>query len=308
MQLEHLKLRIDSAQDAIRRTRTAFLISILASGAMMFCLWNTYLGWDRDFAFLTTLEQEEVTAPSLLANQMKSWIDTQVVSINLLGIRISVSDFAILGSLTLGLCCYYLLLCSRRENHEVGYLFRDLIKESGGSRKRDELSYNTYRAISGTMVFNLVGSERKDDVTQGTPEDEIITSIYNEPDRSELRAIRRVGWLLHYLPFFVICLTIVCDFGWFFWDRPILPHGTTLRNLVGTKVFASAFRPPRPEHFEFPDVIYFIVAETFAALMAFVVFRSSKDGLSYSRGTRAVLVEFFTHLTAQGEKGNTASA
>jgi hypothetical protein len=202
---DQLKQRLDAVYESVKRTRSALLLCILASGTMFICLWNTYASWDRDFAFLTEgdfqrihvvrkadqekavqnlkkireatpakpytddelrqvcdsnpgmcLSNKEVlseveawasarnsssrkSAPlydldgsrvddrelrerawaervnplprELHSQQMRSWVDTQVVSVALLGIKISVSDFAILGSAALFLCLFYLLLC-----------------------------------------------------------------------------------------------------------------------------------------------------------------------------------------------------
>ena len=49
---DQIKQRLDAVYESVKRTRSALLLCILASGTMFICLWNTYASWDRDFAFL----------------------------------------------------------------------------------------------------------------------------------------------------------------------------------------------------------------------------------------------------------------
>src|SRR5438552_813802 len=52
LELTQLENRLDGIRQATERSRLALFICLLAAGAMLICLWNTYASWDRDFAFL----------------------------------------------------------------------------------------------------------------------------------------------------------------------------------------------------------------------------------------------------------------
>lgn len=299
MKKEHVENRIDAIHDTVKRARSALLLCILASGAMFLCLWNTYASWDRDFAFLDDSDSQGVDGKLSLSDktkaawenhvnalpqhlhehQLHSWIDTQVVSVALLGIKISVSDFAIIGSVALAICSLYLLLCVRRENHEVGYLFREM--------SEDELrSYGPHALamVSSFMVFNL-----SDD---GSP-DGVMRSLKAKPIERKILLIRKASYLLDFFPAITIAATILCDFGWTFW-----------KTNYGHVLFLSPFRPLAGNTafhgFSPGEVIYFCFAEVFALTAVVVLWRMSRLIKAYDKGIRELLDEVSEWLIGQG--------
>jgi hypothetical protein len=326
-----LDKRLEAIHDAVKRTRSAFLLCILVPGAMFLCLWNTYASWDRDFAFLDKgdfpelfdkpshkLSIDEIVqkikdkAPlydstnkeislddimnkawkrhidmlpaAIHDHQMRSWIETQVVAITLLGIKISVSDFAIVGSLALILCNFYSLLSLRRENHAIGYLFQDI------HDKMEEFGYHAFALVSSYMVFNLSGTHRF-----GRTDGPIkFLNKKNNPVR-KIPFIRPGAYVLHFLPVLPIFLTMVCDFGW--------THMTYTPGH-GHQFFVSAFRPqvgqPTPyAAFEIGEKIYFWIAETFALFAAVTAFFMTRAGIKYEDGTRCLLDEVYKELCSK---------
>jgi hypothetical protein len=97
----------------------AFFVQVYASVAVLAALWNSYLSCERQWA-------ETVTQPKswgqqvLLTEQIKLWADSQEVGVTLLDIRLSLSDVAVLGAITLMVVSFYYCMCMRRANHETG--------------------------------------------------------------------------------------------------------------------------------------------------------------------------------------------
>jgi hypothetical protein len=293
--------RIDGIQETVKRARNALFICILAAGAMFLCLWNTYASWDRDFAFLdkedfrridpaynesdqesgekiekTWAARKQLLPPSLMEHQMRSWVDTQVVSVALLGIKISVSDFAFLGSLALSICSFYLLLCSRRENHEIGYLFQN-IKDL----PREYLQHS-FAMVNSFMVFNLSG------VHSGRHFDAVIDSLEPKDTVQKIPGIRKAASIIYFLPAITMIFTIICDFGW------------TFTSSSEHLFFTSPFRP-HPEKavycsFDPWEKTYFWFFESVATIVAVTLFRMSLLIRKYENGTRSVLDEVYGRL------------
>src|SRR5687767_14470321 len=86
--------RLVAIAEIQRRARVALLAGAIASGVICTALWNSYLSWDRRWAY-------EINTPihwgqrELMQAQIRSWIETNTVSVSLLGIRVSVSDAAV---------------------------------------------------------------------------------------------------------------------------------------------------------------------------------------------------------------------
>ena len=190
---------------------------------------------------------------------MRSWVDTQVVSVALLGIKISVSDFAILGSSALFLCLFYLLLCERRENHEIGYLFQDICSQDSLLKIH---GYHAFAVVSSYMVFNLGGSHNI-----GGGNDVVMDSL-DLPNPKPIRRIlglRRVSALLDFLPSFTIAATILSDCGWTFKWRWLGNHffvspfrlqeaAPTLLTVDPYFYVADGHRSPRPHNSDFDEL------------------------------------------------------
>jgi hypothetical protein len=214
-------------------------------------------------------------------HQMHSWIDTQVVSVALLGIKISVSDFAILGSVALAICSLFLLLCVRRENHEIGYLFREMSEHDWAA-----FGPHAYAMVTSYMVFNITGLHGK---TDG-----VIRTLKEEPETRRIRFIRGASSVLDFFPAITIAATIFCDFGWTFWNVKL-----------GHLFFLSPFRAQSEgsvywTEFGTGERVYFWCAEIFACIAVFLLFRMSSKIRNYDRGTRDLLEEVNQALIKAG--------
>jgi len=134
------------------------------------------------------------TRAYLVQDQVRAWVESQSITINLLGIRIAVSDFAILNSLALYAFVYYYLLSARRENREIGQLLREV------RDNLDSTGYTVYASIASYMVFTL-----------NKGDDNPIASLEPDKDKEPTKfgILRSVVRVLFLLPLFVVLFTIL---------------------------------------------------------------------------------------------------
>jgi hypothetical protein len=219
----------------------------------------------------------------LHGHHMRSWVDTQVVSVALLGIKISVSDFAILGSAALFLRLFYLFLCERRENHEVGYLFQDICSSDAFLKTH---GYHAFAIVSSYMVFNLGGPH---EIGGGTDAEMDSLELPNQRPRSRIRGIRLISAFLDFLPSFTIAATIVSDCGWtFHW------------HWLGNHFFVSAFRLQEDAPTLLTADAYFYLADGVALFaLAVLIFMSIRIHL-YENGIRKLLDKMYRKLQGAG--------
>src|SRR4051812_25618302 len=107
-----LKARLDGISEAKRRTRLALLLSSLACAAILAAEWNAYLSWDRQWT-TRAAEPKHWGQSEVLVEHVKEWVESNTVSVSLIGLRVSVSDAAVLGSIILLVFSYYLCMSSR---------------------------------------------------------------------------------------------------------------------------------------------------------------------------------------------------
>jgi len=239
----------------------------------------------RDVIALAWNNHTKELPPYLHDQQMRSWIDTQVVSVTLLGIKISVSDFAFLGSIALFIFAYYVLLCSRRENHEIGHLFHDV----NASDQMNDQGYHAFAMVSSFMVLNLSGAH------SGQSDVAIGRDNWQDGEKRDIKAKERYRWYrwvssaLFFFPPFTVLITIICDLGWKFIDR--LP-------FLGNAFFTSAFRPlvTASATSFWHDYGYMVFADGTALLVFGVLLKISLRVRMYEHGTREILDAVYDKL------------
>src|SRR5713226_3428072 len=152
IELETIKLRLEGVRLAIARCRFAFLVSMIASIAIIATVWNAYMSSDSGFARQPYWSQDKQFTPEMQKQRSESvsearkvqlppekitdvtdqvqreilseWVKNQVISVGLLGIRVSVEDFSILGSLGLLITTMLLFYSVRSENLSIGNLLK----------------------------------------------------------------------------------------------------------------------------------------------------------------------------------------
>ena len=128
---ESIAARLEGAREAQRQTRFALGMMALISMMMLIMAYNAYLSFDSGWILervhekVRPADQADTVAEILTAQALQDWAASRIATIELLGIRLSVDDAPILGTISLFVFSLWLLLITRRENHTVGSLLRD---------------------------------------------------------------------------------------------------------------------------------------------------------------------------------------
>lgn len=172
MILDIIEVRLDNVKDVTKRSRLAFLITTIASCAIIMTIWNVYFSTSRNVALVhTSMENQKVlteapnssTLPLPEHNRrelIKEWIKNVNVSINLLGIDIHINDFPLIGSLSLFVISFWLFFTIRRENRAIVSLLRDVKndlefteenKQKGNDRW--DIANLAYHGVANSLIF-----------------------------------------------------------------------------------------------------------------------------------------------------------
>ncbi len=165
-----IEIRLQGITEAIRRSRKVFLVTTVISVAIVVACWNAYLSWYRGFALKTIFAEGSPVTELAQRLLVEAWVDSQWVSIGLLGIRVGVSDVAVLGCLGLLVSSVWFFFAVRRENHGIGKLLDDT--QSSPEEIREMIFYS----ITSALIFvsrrddRPHGRRREDEeAAQGTP-------------------------------------------------------------------------------------------------------------------------------------------
>jgi hypothetical protein len=188
-----IKIRLKGSIEAVKRARLAFLASTVASLAVFITEWNAYLSWYRRFPLREKFPDNEITREAF-KYVLQEFVQSRVITVSLLGIRVGVSDMAVLGSLSLLVFSIWLFFSIRRHNHTTGSLLRDTQSLEPVVRRL------VYYGVSSFLVFTTI-----------TSFDGAISTLEEEAPSKEARLSRGVVTFLFYLPAIVIGLTILGD-------------------------------------------------------------------------------------------------
>jgi hypothetical protein len=157
---ESIAARLDGAREAQRQTRFTLGMMAIISMMMLILSYNAYLSYDSEWV-LERMEggiaphDSATTAADLLTHQaLQDWAASRNVTIDLLGIHVSVDDAPVLGTTSLFVFSLWLLLVTRRENHTVGTLLRDTDTTLGDEDARDVYSNSQRWLIYHSVVAN----------------------------------------------------------------------------------------------------------------------------------------------------------
>ena len=120
--------RLEGAKAAQTQARSTLGLMALISMMMLIATYNAYLSYDSTWVLNASQRQltGEDSAAKVLTNQaLRDWAASRIVTVALLGIRVSVDDAPVLGTAALLVLSLWLLLLARRENHTIGFLLRD---------------------------------------------------------------------------------------------------------------------------------------------------------------------------------------
>lgn len=257
VELMTIQLRLEGIRQAITRARFTLLVAIIASIAIIIPVWNAYLSpdsefvtqlhWSHDEQFTAEKLKElqrneadseirklEATNPTEVTDHaqkelVSEWVKNQIISVGLLGIRVSVADLSVLGSLSLFIISVWLFFAIRRENRAIGTLLRDayLSKDWNWDER-----YMIYQGIIHHLVFLDFG---RGDQPIDDFEKEESDEIYHMP------LLRTLVKSLFFLPPFAITLVIIMDvLTLCCLDAPFRPSHTPLWEILGRSDFIWA--------------------------------------------------------------------
>ena len=141
--------RLEGAKASQGHIRFTLGMMAVISTMMLIASYNAYLSYDYRWIIESNQRQLEagpegserktgtgevdvrqkpasVEVARILTDQaLKDWAQSRIVLISLLGIRVSVDDIAVLGTIVLLILSVWLVLWARRENHTITRLLRD---------------------------------------------------------------------------------------------------------------------------------------------------------------------------------------
>jgi hypothetical protein len=243
-------LRVENAQEALRRSRYAFIAATVLAVAMIVAEFNSHFSWYRQFAlnldndtfqgvghpnpkiatkpdvptepFLTARALRQPTDASVTTELQKAmlhdWVESKRVAIGLLGVNIGMSDAAILGSLSLWILATWFYYAVRRENHLIGRLLIDASHEDDPETHR-----LVFFGISDYTVFITV-----------TSTDAPISALdhQKQPLQSGFRS-RFVITTLFFLPGIAIGFIVISDICSLLLEAPMRwPHYSMWDHLL----------------------------------------------------------------------------
>jgi len=259
---EVLKLRLQATKEAQSRSRVAFFIVTYAAGAILAGLWNSYLSWERQWA--DHPQPPSWTDQQVLIQQIRLWTESQVVGISLLGLRVSVSDAAVLGCVALLVLAYYQCLCLRRENHEIGTLLRDT------QNAPDEVRDLVLAGIRGAMIF-----------TSTSTNDVAFDSLTKPVAVRHYPLLNRTAGVLIYLPAVIALIIVASDVYFAVWYRsPLRPHS------------------PGPNWFKMEHTyqVQLVAMDLFALVTGAIILYFTHLSAMYDRATRTITREYLKGL------------
>lgn len=269
--------RLTGIAQAQTHARWAMLLGTLVSGAILTTLWNSYLSWDRRLATQFVLEPPTWGQKEVVAEQIRSWIETNTVTVELLGIRASISDAAVLGSLALIVCAFYTCMALRQENEEIGSLLVDALDYGAD----DQLS--VFRRMHAVILFSR------------TPDSQApYLSLKGQASpNAEAPLSNSVVSVLLYLPAVTILLIFLSDV--YYALDYLSPFLANTSNSIWSEL----------------PVLYqrqLILMDTFAIMAFIITFRFCNLSGKYQNGTQAVLTEFAAQIKTPGEAPDSPTA
>jgi len=145
------------------------------------------------------IDSKELTQVTDYAQQqlVSEWVKNHIITVGLLGIRVSVNDLPVLGSMSLFIISIWFYYSVRRENRAIGTLFRD------SCRLKDwQVRYMVYQGIVHHLVLIDFASGHRPIYDYTEEESE------NIKDRPFISSALRI---LFYLPVISILFVISMD-------------------------------------------------------------------------------------------------
>jgi len=257
----NIQARLDLIKSAQRRSSYSYLAMVIISAAFLIVLYNAYLSWDRTFAFNENFKGSVVTKV-LQRNMLNNWTSNQVVSIDLLGIRIGVADFTVLGGAGLMIISMWFLLNIKRENFAIGTF---LIETKDEPKSKREIVFNY---ISSNLIFSNSINNKPIDSLDSV--DDILIHTKNQ-------WYNRLDITLFFFPSIVVFLSILAD-------------------ILSVFILASPFRQNNTStlaaSLETSDWIVFYAIVALGLAWLFMIVTLNFKSYKYEKATKDILINY----------------
>ena len=228
--LKTIEYRIDAIKEATSRSRAVFLIMTVVCAMILFGLWNALLSWERGYSTMDKSSQ-----PKVEENQKKAteeWIKNLYVSAGIFGIRVSVNDLAVIGSLSLVVIMVWFFFVQRRENRAIVSLLQYCCADGAKNAAR-QLNDRVFELVHEGIVQSIVF------IDMGGGDKPIMgLQIKNGGSAESNKFTRFILLLLTYLPPFTIAMIVAADLSSLFIQSYIRDDFVSLWTLL-----QKEFRP-----------------------------------------------------------------
>lgn len=260
-----IQLRLEAVKDANKRARLAFLASIIASLGILITVWNAYGSWNRFIPFLKdgTFASSEVTRWAQ-KELLSEWVKNHTISVGILGIRVSIFDAALLGSVSIFIISIWFFYSLRRANRTIGSLLRDTKNEP------QDFVNMIYHGVINNLIFAETG--------HGDMPIDNLEVIESSPQGTPF--VRLAYQALFFLPGLSILSIVVGD-------------------MLSLLVLAAPFRQGTPvllHHILYApasDWAKLIIMELIAVFLTVETFRLCWKCLQFEKATGKLLKQFF---------------
>jgi hypothetical protein len=195
MLLSIIAVRLDNVNDVTRRSRLAFIVTTIASCAIIISIWGVYLSTSRNVALysgkfatqqnqIQNSQQSQPSASAATPSQpnpiilplheynrrelIKEWIKNTNVAIDFLGIEVNINDFPFIGGLGMFVTCFWLFFTFRRENRAIVSLLRDVKNDlnfpEASEKKGDDvwdIANLAFHGVANSLIFFTTGTNDK---------------------------------------------------------------------------------------------------------------------------------------------------
>lgn len=202
MDTKFYEMLIQQANHAADRTRWIVSVATIASLAQLGAAYNFSLSLLRTFTeqmiFKTKASADQIINTDGMLNNLqtsmvRNWTDLLNINVNLLGIKFSVVDASLIGSVALLVISVWLFYSTRKENHIIARTCRLANTES------PQIKAMVYYGLQNTQMFCTISAH-----------DKPIISLHGiEPQGSQI--LRYLVGTLFYLPVVTVFCMVAID-------------------------------------------------------------------------------------------------
>ena len=192
---EHLTALVQASQEAIRRFRFVFILISVTGILILSAQMNGRFAWLQSTRKRTANTDDVDLIETRKVIKESLYRDLYVTSVPLIGLKISIYDIEVIGSIALWILAIWFFVASRRENHAV----RAIVKTAKSVTDKDCLGY-LFHGLQLHFVLQPLTPFSEDD-TEEKKEKVFFGAIVN-------LAIRLTSYMPFWVPLVAICFDL----------------------------------------------------------------------------------------------------